>query len=514
MRGVRVVALALAAALMATACGEERAASDRPIRVGLAEDEYVLEGPTANVGAGLNITETLISLTPEYQLEGSLAERWEFRPPNTWRFFLRRGVTFHDGQPLNAAAVKVGLFDRVAGFGGSTIYAAPESAVIIDDFTIDFTPTQPNRRVPQQIVHPYYGVLAPGSDAGRKPIGTGPFRFVEHVPDSHLVIERHEGYWGSLARASRITFRFYPDSEVRRLALEAGDVDVATHLRPSDAKELEGKDLRVVTGPVGSYDALYANIHKPDGALSDRRVRQAVARALDRNVIIEQVLEGMATTDATVVPPALLRPDDSLVRGHPHDPERAAVLLDEAGWKRSTGGVREKDGRPLRLILVSGAPSADTFGPLPQLLQSQLQSVGVSVEILQRPDLASYLEVIATGEGDLYLERGSQNDGDPAFLPSALFYSRAEAEEADYPALFAPGERFDALIEPSLTDENPARVRRAVAEAMRMIVDEEAVVLPLAGIFGIYGRRPAITGFTAHPAAIHLEWATVGQNQS
>nr|WP_281288662.1 ABC transporter substrate-binding protein [Pseudonocardia kunmingensis] len=115
-----------------------------------------------------------------------LAERWEFRAPNTWRFFLRHGVRFHDGQPFNAQAVKAGLFDRVAQRkNGSTIKAGPDSAVVVDEYTIDFTPTVPNLRVPEQIGHPSNVVYAPGSIAGVKPMGTGPFTFLEYAEGAH-----------------------------------------------------------------------------------------------------------------------------------------------------------------------------------------------------------------------------------------------------------------------------------------------------------------------------------------
>lgn len=508
MRSVRWLAFLLCLGLAASSCGGGSSGSGRVGTVGLADDGYILEGPSANVGFDLNITETLVSLGPDYEVQPALAERWEFRSPGTWRFFLQRDVRFHDGQPLDARAVKSGLFDRAAAFGGGTIASGPESATIVDQFTIDFTPTQPNLRVPQQLVHPLYGVIAPGSDPG-KPVGTGPLRFVEHVPKERLIVERNDDYWASKAKADRITFRFYPDNEVRRLALEAGDIDLATQLRPSDANQLKAKGLVVVTSPVGSYDALYANIHRGTGILADRRVRQAVAHGIDRMAIVGMILEGMATTDASVVPRALLYPHDSLIQGYAFDPPRARALLEEAGWGAGPDGVRRRGGRRLQLTLVSGAPSAEAFRPLAEFVQSQLGDIGVFLDIVERPDLASYQELVATGEGDLYLEQGSQNDGDPAFLPSVLFYSGSSAEATDYQALFAPGGRFDELIERSLSDTDPATVRRAVAEAMDVIVDQEAVVVPLAGVTGIYGSRQGVKGFTPHPSSIQNRWADV-----
>jgi len=498
--------LSLLVTLLAVACSSTQS-STRGLRVGLAEDQYVVEGPRANVGVGLNITETLTTMTPEFGLKPGLAERWERVDGTRWRFFLRRGVTFHDGQPMNAQAVKVGLFDRVAKFGGTTINAGPDSAVVIDDHTLEFTPTQPDSRVPAQLAHPLYGVYAPGSDPATKPIGTGPFRFVSYEPGQQLVVVRNDQYWGHAALSERMTFRFLPDAEARRRSLEAGEIDIAALLRPTDARGLEGTSIKVVTAPVGTYDAMYANIHRPGAILSDPAVRQALASSIDRRAIVSQLLEGRATTDATMVPPTLLGDDASLVKGYPYDVGRANQLLDGAGWVRGGDGVREKGGRRLDLNLAVASPEA--FGPLPAFLQSQLKAVGVDLKIVDAPDEASYQAVVSSGDGDLYLEQGSQNDADPAFLPSILFYSSASAEEVSYPALFAPGQKFDDLLAPSLTDDRIAPARRSVAEAMHDIVDEEVVVMPVAGIPGIYATTGKVRGFIPYGSFVNTRWDTV-----
>ena len=149
--------MVLLATLIAIGCSSTTPSASE-LRVGLGPDEFVVEGPAANLGRGLNITETLTRLTPDFGLEPGLAERWERVDGNRWRFFLRPGISFHDGTPLDAQAVKVGLFDRVAEFG-TTINAGPDSAVVVDDHTLDFTPTQPNSRVPAQLSIPLTACL-------------------------------------------------------------------------------------------------------------------------------------------------------------------------------------------------------------------------------------------------------------------------------------------------------------------------------------------------------------------
>jgi len=510
--------LVLGLVLLGPGCGGDASTSSdtsQQLNVGFAEDQYVLEGPDAGLGMyplNANIFETLTYMTSDYEVKPLLAERWEFRAPDTWRFYLRKDVKFHNGQPLNAEAVKEGLFDRLAKIeGGSTILAGPDSAKVVDEYTIDFTPTAENLRVPEQLVHPSNGVVAPGSDIGEKPVGTGPFRFVEYLPKERIVVERNPDYWGQKSELDRITFRFYPDPNARRLALEAGEIDFAYEVPRQDVESLKGRGLKIETSSVGAYEAMFANIHgePPHDLLGDVRVRKAVAYGIDREALVERVLDGLATTDQTFVPPSSLEPHASLVKGFSYDPERAEGLLDEAGWEPGPDGIREKDGRRLKLTLVSGFPSAEVHRPIPTFVQSQLKEIGIDVEIVERPDSASYQALIDSGEGDLYLEQGNQNDANPGFLPVLLFYTGGSGASAPYQSLFAPGPEFDRLIAPSLTTVDIEKSRRSVAEAMHYIIDEQAVILPLAGIYSIYGMKDSVEGFEPHPSSLNVRWNAV-----
>lgn len=524
MRLHRPISIALSLVLLTAACGggnggEDAGGDDAPgqsgpskeLRVGYTEDQYILEGADANLGAyplNTNIIETLTYVTPEYEVQPRLAERWELIPPNTWRFHLRKDVKFHDGQPMNAEAIKVGLFDRAAQRrGGGTIKAGPESAVVVDEFTIDFTPTAPNLRVPQQVVHPNYGAHAPNSDPGTKPVGTGAFRFVEYLPKERIVVERNPDYWGEAAKLPRITFSFYPDANVRKLALESGDIDFAYQVPPADADALE-KRFEIKKSTVGAYEAMYANSHSqaPYDLLGDVRLRKAVSYGIDRKKLIDGVLFGLATDDQTWVPPDSLGRHAAKVKGFDFDQDKAKSLLEEAGWKPGSDGIREKGGRKLKLTLVSGFPSAEVHKPIPTFLQSELKSIGIDLEIVERPDSASFQALVTSGEGDLFLEQGNQNDANPAFLPILLLYTGGSGASSDYQKLFAPGKRFDELIGPALTEPDLEKVREHTAEAMHEAVDEQAAVITLAGIFRVYGMKKSVKGFDPHPSFLNVRW--------
>ena len=532
MRPIRYATLVVAMAMLMAACGSSGSsggssaqagptttAASNPnaeLKVGFTEDQYVLDGPEATLSEyplNTNIIQTLATMTPDYKVVPLLAESWELRPPTTWRFHLRHGVKFHDGTPLNAQAVKVGLFDRLAAMqDGSSLNAGPSSAMVVDEYTVDFTPTTPDLRVPEQMVHPQYGVIAPGSTIGKKPIGTGPFRFVEYVPKERIVVERNPDYWGDKAKVAKITFRFYPDASTRRLALESGEIDFAYEVPRDDVAGLKGKGFTIQNSTVGAYDALLLNQHGKPGfdILGDVAVRQAVALGIDRQKLVTGVLDGLATTDQTMVAPASLAPYASTVTGIKYDAAKAKSMLDAAGWVPGGDGIRVKNGKKLHLVLVSGFPAAEILRPIPTFVQAELKDIGIDVAINERPDSASYGSVMDAGDGDMFLEQGNQNDANPGFLPILLYYTGPGAGAPfSYQKLFGPGGKFDQLLAPALTEPNADAVRKEVADAMHQFIDVDVAVAPLAGVFRIYGMNKKVQGFVPHPAFLHVHWDTV-----
>ena len=531
MRTIRRITAIVLMTLVATACsgtddddtatqtGQTTPAAQidpsRELKVGFTEDQYILEGPDANLGAyplNTNVVETLIYMNEKYQLEPRLAERWEFRAPNTWRFFVRKGVKFHDGQPLNAEAVK-GMFIRLSKRqGGSTVKSGPDSAVVVDEYTIDFTPTVPNVRVPEQIVHPQNAVLAPGSDFGKKPVGTGPFKFVDYRQKETIVVERNNDYWGPKAQAAKITFRFYPDSNARTLALQAGDIDVAYNVPRDDVGPLKSKGFITSNSTVGTYRAMYTNIHgsAPYDILKDVNVRKAVAMGIDRAKYVSGVLNGLASTDQTWVPPNALGSSASLVKGFTYDLNAAKAMLDAAGWRVGSDGIREKAGRKMKLTLVSGFPSAEALRPTPTYVQAELKNLGIDVAIDERPDTASFQDLIDKKQGDLFLEEGNQNDANVGFLPILLLYTGPGSSGGRYQGIEAPGATFDSIIAPALTEVDNTKVQAIVGRALDEAITNQVSIIPMAGVFRIYGLKSTVQGFVPHPSFLNVNWIPVG----
>lgn len=503
--------LALLASLVAACGGAPEHRSADTLTIGARGDDYVTRPERSQLGLyplSLNICEPLVRMAPDFSVQPLLATRWEYRGDNTWRFHLRPGVRFSNGQPLTSEAVRWTIAVAARREPHTFLYA--DSVKIIDPLTVDLTPRQRNLRLVDQLVHPSYGILAPGSEPSKGPIGTGPFKFAGYQPDEWIAAVRNESYWGKKASVRRLVFRFLPDETTRVLSVESGGVDLILDLPRSQATRLSNeRGLRVVSAPIGRVAALFLNRRgaRPYDALKDLRLRRAIACAIDRQALIRDVWGGYGNPVATIGPPGILGSFQAEVRGIPYDPKRAAELLDSAGWLRGPGGLRMKERRPLELTFIAW-PEFDAA--VLEFIQGQLAAAGISLRIMRFPDQASYDARLNNGAFDLDLEAGSQNDADPMFLPTLRFYSKSPIRSTPW---FVLNERFDNIIVAGLHATERAAVQRRSAEAMHMIVDEDVVAIPLAGLGRIYAMRDGVTGFVPHPSQLNQQWSGLSRRR-
>jgi peptide/nickel transport system substrate-binding protein len=487
------------------------------LRVGATGDRNIAEPPLPNVGMTIpnpNIFETLIMLDGDFQLQPGLAESWEFVEPNTWRFKLREGVTFHDGTPFTAEAVEWTM-KRVAESGGGVLGVDENSTKIIDDYTVEITPVVPNLRLPLQMSGPRTGsIIAPGTNPAEVRIGTGPFREVEYVPEEHHLVEKFAEYWGEPAKVDQIDFRFLPDPTTRLLALEAGEVDLIYDVPRDAAPGLrDGGTFELAISGVGAYQALAVNIHgdAPYELGQDPIIRAAVAMAIDKQIIADAAWQGFAVIDNGMIPAAVLGAAEAGITRVPYDPAAAAQLLEDAGWAAGSDGIREKDGRRLQLELISGYPTAEIQGTAPELVQAQLREIGVEVTITQISDSGAYNDRLVERAGDLWMEVGNQVDADPCYLPALLYVSPdpdLDDELNSYSNAFAPGAEFDAAIAECGESATQEGVQEAAAKAMNVMISQH-IVMPLVGIQRIYALAPKVEGFVAHPVQFLQRWDVV-----
>ncbi len=351
MKRLQTVLIVLAAALILAA---PAFAKDQWL-VAFGEEPFTLspagKGALAAVSdyVQIHIFDALVDFTgPNLTLKPMLATRWENPNPTTWRFYLRRDVKFHNGDRLSAEDVKFTIDTQLANKGATVnAYLGPtEGARVIDPYTVEITTKTPFpallfnlSRI--HILPQAYGRM--GAEAfAAKPIGSGPYRFVEWQRGQRIVLDVNPDYWGGTPTPRRLTFRFIVDPSTRAAELRAGGVDIAINPPIAQIKELNTGDTQILTVPAARAIAHPMNtLQKP---LNDVRVRRALNYAVDRESIVRSLLQGFGQATGQPFASGWLGYDES-IKPYPYDPAQARRLLAEAGlssgvdltWDISTG---------------------------------------------------------------------------------------------------------------------------------------------------------------------------------
>jgi peptide/nickel transport system substrate-binding protein len=297
----------------------------------------------------IHIFDALVDFTGDHlTLKPMLATRWETPNPTTWRFHLRRDVKFHNGDPLTAEDVKFTIDTELANKGATVnAYLGPtEGARVIDPYTIEITTRTPFPALLFNLARVHilprvYGKLGPDAFAA-KPIGSGPYRFVEWQRGQRIVLDVNPAYWGGTPTPKRLTFRFITDPSTRAAELKAGGVDIAINPPIAQIKELSAGETQILT--VAAARAIAYSINTTQKPLNDVRVRRALNYAVDRESIVKNLLQGYGQATGQPFAAGWLGYDPDL-KPFPYDPAQARKLLADAGlasgfdvtWSISTG---------------------------------------------------------------------------------------------------------------------------------------------------------------------------------
>jgi peptide/nickel transport system substrate-binding protein len=406
-----------------------------------------------------NVYDTLVQPADDLTMEPALAEDWEVSDDQlTWTFFLREGVTFHDGSDFTAEDV-VASFERIAEEGENAFRLDMiESYNIVDDHTLELELSRVAPNLLEQI-GPFAGLaIAPAEaiEAGTladEPIGTGAFRYESFTPGDSVVLSRFDDYWGGDVALDGIRFQVVPDEGVKLTSLETGEVDWIDSVPPERVEDLAGSD-DIVLGQVAGNDYWYMALNHDREPFDDVRVRQAIAFAIDIDVITEAAHFDAATPNETAIPDTSFWYHDYAPYGH--DPARAQELLDEAGVSDLT----------IDLMVSGEFPESVTAA---QVLESQLGEIGISVSIRDE-DFSTWLADQGAGDFDAFALGWLGN-----IDPDDFYFAQHHSEGAFNFHGFADDE-VDQLLEDARveTDEN---ARKALYDqAAERIVDEASYI--------------------------------------
>jgi peptide/nickel transport system substrate-binding protein len=494
--GARRVVFVLTLLSAAAACGREVPVAERPIVVALANS------PT-NLDPGVGIDESsqklhqllfrsLVKIDADLRVVPDLATRFETTDFQTYVADIPPGVRFHDGREMTADDVLY-TFRRFLDpkftsprKGAYSSLAAIESS---GRYTVSFTLKAPSATFPINLI---MGIVPVGTgpEASRSPIGAGPYRLAEFVPDGHVALAPFADAYGGAPANPGLLFKVVPDETMRGLELRKGSVDlVVNDLSPDLVHSLQrDRALAVTTGPGTDYAYIGMNLRDP--LLADVRVRQAIAYAVDHDAIIQHLRRGLARRATSVVPSMswAYEPD---VMQFERDPARARALLDEAGLRDPDG-----DGPAPRLRLTLKTSTAEAYRLQAAVLQQQLAEAGIALDV-RSYEFATLMSDVVRGNVQLYT---LQYVGvtDPDMLRRA-FHSE-QVPPSGFNRGYYKNAEVDALLAEAGASLDEAR-RRALYGRIQRIVAADAPYISLWAKTNVAVARADLQGITLSPIA-------------
>ncbi len=420
-------------------------------------------------GNSARVTEQIFETLVEFdgattRVRPALAESWDVSPDGkTWTFSLRQGVTFHDGTPFDADAVKFN-FDRWQyesnpyHRGGDFIYWADvagfdqliDRTEAVDTYTFRIFLKDSSGPFLLNLALFPFAIVSPTTiqsdidNLFKNPVGTGPFKFVEWVPGDHVTMVANDSYWGGRPALDQAIVRFIPDNAARFLELQAGNIDVMEFPNPDDVRSAQAmSDLQVLLRP--SLNIGYVDFNQFQAPFNDARVRNALAHAINRPNIVNALFAGTGVVAKEFLAPGMLGYNDAIA-DIDYDPALARQLLTEAGYPNgfSTDFWYMPVDRP--------------YYPNPQAIAQAICSdwaaVGVRCD-LKTKDWAAYRVDARANQLPVWMLGWTGDNGDPDNFLYFFFGN-----------LSSPGK-------PNYNTWDNAYVRSLLLQAQRSVVDEQ-----------------------------------------
>ncbi len=434
----------------------------------------------------MDIFDTLVAADQAGELHPGLATSWEMNEDATeFTLSLRNDVTFHDGTPFNAEAVKASFdhIQEIEDFStAGQIMAGYVETVVEDDQTVTVRFDVPKATFIKDLSQPWMGISSPealgSEDYGQNPVGTGPFMFDNWAVQDSLTLVRNPDYnWApefalhkGPALLDEVVFRFLPEPATRLAALETGEVQVVEDPPAQDASALIGSEaynIRTVSAP-GMPAHLMINTEK--APTDDILVRQAMIYAVNQEQLVQLGFNGLSTPAHNVLSPTTTGYNAAAAELYSYDPERANELLDEAGWVDQDGdGIREKDGQNLMVVYPASPVYESAYM---ELVSAYLNDVGFEVELTTMDDAGIFEFAV---EGNHNLVGMGWTSSDPGVL---RFVYHSENIDGGSGFTRFVDEQLDSDLEtaPTVLDEDE---RNQLYEDAQMIIMENALAIPL-----------------------------------
>ena len=463
--------------------GVALAKADNVLRVGIPGDPNSL-APNDNVSLNAKavvrqICETLLWLDENGKIKPRLASSWEFPDDKSIMFHIRKGVKFHDGTVCDADAVKFSL-ERIKQekLKASTMLTYLEKVEVIDTYTVKVHVNTISSVAVYQFalsgwIESPSAIKKYGKEAGLHPVGTGPFKFVEWKAHEKISLAPFKEYWAGTPFLSKVELKPVPEAQTRIAMLEAGDLDVVMTPPLTSLQSLEGKPGIKVLSANGNL-VTYICFNLVRSPMDNKKVRQAIAHAINREGIVKALLFGKARTADSFVSPDLEYSKKYDL--YPYNPEKAMNLLTDLGWKKGKKGMLEKDGKPFEISLMTPVGRYPMDAQIAQAVQAQLKKIGIKVAV-ETLESGAFVKFALSKKED----KQASNTG----LVVGAFGRYAEIGTAltniwhssslipnGYNMFFFENEKFDQAVNDAKNESDTAKRKVHLEKAQDILYDE------------------------------------------
>jgi peptide/nickel transport system substrate-binding protein len=479
------------------------------LRVGLDVDADSLDPRLTKNTSGFRIKELafngLVAINPDYSPVPDLAEKWDNPDDKTWVFYLRPGAKFHDGSDLTAADVKFtyeSVLDQAFNSPFRAFYLSVDKVEATDKNTVTFTlkaPFAPFLSYMDLAIVPEAAVQKLGKDFGTKPVGTGPFKVDRWASGDTIELSANDSFFGGRPNLDRVRVKVVPDNSGRVVGLESGDLDfVQSPVSPQDVARVQsaGK-LKVERTPAAGYT--YINLNCADPILADKKVRQALSHLVNKQQIIDTIYKGIGKpANGPIVPGMWAYSAD--VPSYDYSPDKANLLLDDAGWKAGSDGIRAKDGQKLSLTVRTHSEDPDRK-QLIQVLQSEFQKVGIEAST-NTVEFPAFFQDVQNGKYQVGVI-GWLNLSDPDRATFRQFTVDGTANYGKY-----KNEQVDKLLKDARTTLDQVKAKTMYGDAVKQIVDDAPYIfVQYQEYIAMYS--PRVKGYVVNPVANWLSYRKV-----
>jgi len=455
------------------------------LNIAIGADPGNMDARKTWVGQGYSINAHIFEpLVMREQVDGKielkpvLAESWEQVSPTELRFKIREGVSFHNGEALNAEAVaETYRTIKTEEFGSnlSRWLAAVSDIRVEDDYTLTLVTKTPTRGLLNQLVQ--VPIAAPeagkAEDFNTAPVGTGPYQFVSYDPGGQVTVEKFDGYWGTPGEAEKITFRILPEGSTRLAALETGEVHIAENISPDMRAEIDAKDdIDLVTSGTLRLNFLMINHNNP--LFDDKAFREGISLAIDRDALVTALLGGATTTANSISPKGTIGHNTALP-DYEYDLQRAKELIAGSSY----------DGQTITLGGPSGRYVQDK--QVVEAIGGMLSSAGITVDT-ETQIMSSYWPKFAAAGYDLgfigwtdFTVTPNAHWG-PFFLSSSAMNGYSDT-------------KMDELITAVSSETDDAAAMKLFADAQAYQREQFASTVPLYQEPQLIGVRANVEGF-------------------